>query len=80
MNVVVWSKRDCSFCEQAKNMLRAKNIMFEERKIGDGYSVEELIKEIPGAKTVPQIIIDGSPVGGFKELKAFFESKSNVNS
>jgi len=47
--------------------------MFEERKIGDGYTKEELLESIPTARTVPQIIIDNNIVGGFPELKNYFE-------
>jgi LytS/YehU family sensor histidine kinase len=47
-----------------------KGIEFEERKIGDGYTKEELLEAIPTARTVPQIILDGELVGGFTELRA----------
>ncbi len=67
---VVWSKDSCPFCVQAKALLKQKGIPFEERKIGDGYTKEELLEAIPSARTVPQIILDGELVGGFTELKA----------
>lgn len=70
MKVVIWSKYNCTFCEQAKSLLGQRSIQFEEKKIGDGYSKEELLEEVPNARTVPQIIIDGKLIGGFTELKA----------
>lgn len=76
MNVVIWSKYDCTFCEQAKELLRQKEIGFEEKKIGDGYTKEELLEAVPGARSVPQIFIDGTLVGGFDKLK---EWMTNVN-
>lgn len=75
MKAVVWSKYHCPFCDQAKAMLKAKDIPFEEKKIGDGYTKEELLEAVPNARTVPQIFIDEQLVGGFTELKAFLESK-----
>lgn len=69
-NVVVWSKYHCPYCDQARNLLNQRGIKFEERKIGDGYTKEELLEAVPTAKTVPQIIIDGKLVGGYTELKA----------
>lgn len=77
MEVVVWSKYNCHFCDQAKALLTQKNIKFEERKIGDGWTKEELLETVPNARTLPQIIIDGSVVGGFNELKKMFEQQSN---
>ena len=70
MKAIVWSKYHCSYCDQAKALLTSKGIQFEERKIGDGYTREELLEAIPTARTVPQIILDGELVGGFTELKA----------
>ena len=75
MNVVIWSKYNCPFCDQAKMMLNQKGIKFEERKIGDGYTKEELLESIPTARTVPQILIDGELIGGFTELKKYFETQ-----
>jgi glutaredoxin 3 len=71
MKVVVWSKYHCPYCDQAKALLGQRDIKFEERKIGDGYSREELLEAIPTARTVPQIIIDDVVIGGFTELKAY---------
>jgi glutaredoxin 3 len=73
MKVVVWSKYNCTFCDQAKLLLGQKEIAFEERKIGDGYTKEELLEEVPTARSVPQIIIDGKVIGGFPELKEFLK-------
>ena len=65
MKAIVWSKDQCPYCDQAKALLKQKGIPFEERKIGDGYTKEELLEAIPSAGTVPQIILDGELVGGF---------------
>jgi glutaredoxin 3 len=67
---IVWSKYHCPFCDQAKALLKQRGIPFEEKKIGDGYSKEELLEAIPTARTVPQIFIDDQLIGGFNELKA----------
>ena len=69
MKAIVWSKYNCSFCEQAKALLKQKNIEFEERKIGDGYTKEDLLEAVPTARTVPQIFLGEELVGGFTELK-----------
>ena len=68
---IIWSKYHCSFCEQAKALLNQRGIPFEERKIGDGYTKEELLEAVPTARTVPQIIINNNLIGGFTELKKY---------
>ncbi len=69
MKAIVWSKYNCPFCDQAKALLTQKGIEFEERKIGDGYTKEDLLEAIPNARTVPQIFLDNQLIGGFTELK-----------
>ena len=66
---IVWSKNHCPFCDQAKALLTQKGIVFEENKVGEGYSREDLLEAVPTARTVPQIFLDGELVGGFTELK-----------
>ena len=70
MKAIVWSKYNCVFCDQAKALLTSKGISFEEKKIGDGYTKEDLLESVPTARTVPQIFLDDELVGGFTELKA----------
>jgi glutaredoxin 3 len=66
---IVWSKHMCPYCDQAKALLTLKGIDFEERKIGSGYTREDLLEAVPTARTVPQIFIDEQLIGGFTELK-----------
>ena len=69
MRAVIWSKRSCTFCEQAKSLLKSKGIEYEERKIGDGWTKEELLEAVPTARTVPQIFLEEEYIGGYQELK-----------
>lgn len=69
MKAIVWSKHHCPFCDQAKALLTQKGIAFEERKIGEGYTREDLLEAVPTARTVPQIFLDEQLIGGFTELK-----------
>lgn len=71
MNAIVWSKYNCPYCDQAKALLTQKGITFEERKIGDGFTKEDLIEAVPTARTVPQIFLNEKLVGGFTELRKY---------
>lgn len=70
MKATIWSKYQCPYCDQAKALLTQKGIVFEEKKIGDGYTKEDLLEAVPTARTVPQIFLDEQLIGGFTELKA----------
>jgi glutaredoxin len=69
MKAIVWSKHDCPFCDQAKNLLKIKGIEFEERNISTDWTREQLLEVVPDARTVPQIFLDEELIGGFTELR-----------
>lgn len=76
MKAIIWSRYDCPYCEQAKGLLSLKNYEIEERKLGDGYTKEELLEAVPTARSVPQIFIENNYIGGFSELQKYFEETS----
>ena len=73
MKAIVWSKDNCTFCDQAKALLEQRNIAHEEKKIGYGYTREDLLEAVPTARTVPQIFVNNNHVGGFTELRKYIE-------
>lgn len=77
MKALVWSKYDCTFCDQAKSLLDLKGYDIEERKIGDGWTKEELLEAVPQARSVPQIFLEGKHIGGFSELQKYFDDTTS---
>ncbi len=73
MQAVIWSKDHCPYCDQAKALLAQRNIAYEERKIGHGYTKEDLLEAVPSARTVPQIFLNNQLIGGFTELRKYIE-------
>jgi glutaredoxin 3 len=70
MKAVVWSKDACPFCVQAKSLLTARGIEFEERNISQNWTQEQLLEAVPNARTLPQIFLDEQHIGGFTDLRA----------
>jgi len=69
MEVVIYSKDNCPYCDMAKNWFKRKNLTFTEHKIGtNGFTREMLVEAVPNARTVPQIIVDGELIGGWTDL------------
>ena len=66
---IVWSKENCPYCLQAKNLLKLKGIEFEERNINEEWTREQLLEAVPTARTLPQIFLDDKLIGGFTELR-----------
>ena len=77
--VTIYTGPICNFCSAAKHLLSKKKISYEEIDIGnDDKKREEMLKKSNGAKTVPQIFIGESHVGGYVELKAL-ENKGELD-
>ena len=69
--VVVYSTMFCPYCHRAKALLKAKGVAFTEIDVMmDPAKREEMTRLSGGGRTVPQIFIDGKPVGGSDELHA----------
>jgi glutaredoxin 3 len=67
--VTVYSTANCAYCINTKAMLDKWQIAFDEVRIdADSAAMKEFVEVTNGARTVPQIIIDGKPIGGFTEL------------
>jgi len=69
MKAIVWSKDQCPYCDQAKALLKSRNIEFEERNVSHDWTREQLLEAVPNARSVPQIFLDEELVGGFTELR-----------
>lgn len=69
MQAIVWSKDQCTYCVQAKALLDARGIEYEERNIMQDWTREQLLEAVPTARTLPQIFLDNEYVGGFTELR-----------
>jgi glutaredoxin 3 len=68
--VEVYTTPSCPYCVQAKRLLRARGIAFEEFDVAMDDDLRASVVERSGRRTVPQIFIDGTAIGGFDELAA----------
>ena len=69
--VEIYTKWGCGFCVAAKALLDRKGVAYDEYDITmGGPKRAEMVKRVPRALTVPQILIDDQPVGGCDELHA----------
>jgi glutaredoxin 3 len=79
-NTIVWSKDNCPYCVQAKKMLEASGLAYEERNISGGlWTKAQLLEAVPTAKTVPQIYVHGEYVGGYDGLQQYYEDHNMFN-
>jgi glutaredoxin 3 len=67
-NITMYTTDPCSFCSNAKALLRQRGLDFDEVNLGkDPVGRAELVAKT-GMMSFPQIVIDGEVLGGFREL------------
>jgi glutaredoxin 3 len=78
-NITVYTGPMCPYCDAAKRLLNKKNIPFKEINIAlEEGKMEEMLKKSNGMKTIPQIFIENSHIGGYDELRAL-ENKGELD-
>jgi glutaredoxin 3 len=66
--IQMYTTRWCGYCVRAKVLLDTKGVPYEEISLDDDPGFRERLEELTGGWTVPQILIDGRPIGGYTEL------------
>ena len=67
MNVEIYSRTNCVYCDKAKIRLQKHNPKIY--MLDQDYTREDFFKKFPNAKTFPQIIINDEHIGGYHELE-----------
>jgi len=73
MKVEIYSKPQCPFCVQAKALAEREGYELTYKMLDEDFDRETLMETFPGARTFPQIIVDGKKIGGFTEFKALVD-------
>jgi len=68
--IQIYSKKNCPFCVRAKALLDRKGFPYEEIDAEGQDELRFWLAETSGQKTVPQIFVDGRPLGGFSDIDA----------
>ena len=58
----------CGYCERAKMLLESRGLVYEEIRMDDDPAFRAKLRDLTGHWTVPQILIDDRPIGGYVEL------------
>jgi glutaredoxin 3 len=58
----------CGYCLRAKALLEQRGVEYEEISLDGDPNFRRKLEQLTGRWTVPQILIDGRPIGGFTEL------------
>jgi len=78
MKIEIYGKTQCPYCDMAKRL--AERVCKESEQqlhtynyyqLGTDFQREFILEEFPGARTFPQIKIDGKNIGGYTDFEEY---------
>jgi glutaredoxin 3 len=66
--IQMYTTRWCGYCVRAKALRDSRGLEYEEISLDDDPAFRQRLLDLTGGWTVPQILIDGRPIGGYTEL------------
>jgi glutaredoxin len=80
MEITIYSKQNCTFCNKAKHLVKTLGYEYTEKKMEEFDSPQAMLEDIgKQVRTMPQIKIDGQLVGGYNQLVEYFADMGKVN-
>jgi glutaredoxin 3 len=68
-SVKLYTRRWCGYCTAAERLLEAKGVPYERIDTTGDSELRRWLAERTGRTTVPQILIDEVPIGGYDDLR-----------
>lgn len=68
--VEIYTTNWCPYCNAAKQLLEDKGVPYEEIDVTDDFGRTAMVERAHGRRTVPQIFIGSTHVGGYDDLSA----------
>ena len=66
--IKIYTTTICPYCSAAKRLFKERGFEYKEINIEHERMSREKLAELTGGRTVPQIIINGKPIGGYDDL------------
>lgn len=73
-DVKIYTTRVCPYCVAAKRLLSARGIPYQEEDVTANDAKRAWLVEATGRRTVPQIFIGETAIGGYDDLSALDQS------
>ena len=73
MYIEIYSKEQCPYCDMAERIaqqfIQESNHKYKKYMLNVDFNRDDMIEKFPTARTFPQIMIDGEPIGGYTEFE-----------
>ncbi len=76
MNIVIYTQNGCGYCNMAMHEFDKLNWNYTVKNIKEDMHRLSLFEQLPKVKTVPQIWINETHIGGYNELKTWLKKRT----
>ena len=66
--VEIYTRYWCGYCHMARALLQSLGCQFQEYDVESNTALQQEMFQRTGGRTVPQVLIDNQPAGGFTDL------------
>jgi glutaredoxin len=78
MNIAIYSKDNCPYCEKIKKVFQIQKLNFVEYKLNIDFTRENFISEFGEGSTFPRVLIDDTLIGGCTETISYLKENNLV--
>ena len=71
--IEIYGKPACPHCDQAKRICEKRELKYKYFQLDTDFTREEVLEMFPGARTFPQIKVNGTSIGGKDQLGTYLE-------
>lgn len=72
--IVLYTTQWCGYCTRARSLLDHLGLRYENVSLDDDPAFRQRVHDLGGRWTVPLVLLDGEPIGGYDELAALSRS------
>ena len=73
--ILIYTSNWCGYCTAAKNLLEELKLDYKEINIEEENISRQMLLDLSGGYTVPQIKINDKFIGGYDELQNLYQNK-----
>ena len=78
MEVILYSKKDCQWCDRAKMLFDSVGVKYLEYKYERDFTKSQFFAELGEGSTFPQVSINTKHIGGFKDTLHYFQENKII--
>jgi glutaredoxin 3 len=72
--ILLYTTEWCGYCHRARHLLEQRGILYREISLADDPAFRQRIYDLGRQWTVPLVMLDDEPIGGYQELAALDRS------